>query len=278
MSIHGFEYTDATACTQCAVLLEENARLLEENRVLKDRLRAYQLRFDWEAKLFATPSDHLTDAEKIAARSLPDVVRQARKRETTDTARGDGLARVYMRDVAKRTGKSERRIGPILQKMAESGYIQRKVETVFDPHSQSPNTAVFIDTTPALLQAQFTAPDGQERNRGNGQKHFICKSCHSTNTQVRRLYEVICRDCGEVHHYDANRKEDRAFIVDGDTAANWNILYEDVPEPDAADNPPYPPPERPCIVCGAEDWRWDSITGAYYCHNHQPIEGRDAVA
>ncbi len=33
---------------------------------------------------------------------------------------------------------------------------------------------------------------------------------------------------------------------------------------------PYPPPQRPCLVCGQEQWRWNEETELYECASGDP--------
>src|SRR6266699_2462020 len=83
--------------THIAALTKENGKLKEEVGMWKrlyekanielKRLKAY---LSWENRLFATPSTKMSDAQKIVTRLVPQVEKQAQKRQTTDSGRDDG--------------------------------------------------------------------------------------------------------------------------------------------------------------------------------------------
>lgn len=226
-----------------AELRKENAELRKENTVLKDRVKQLQLFIDWENKLFAMPSDDISDADKVIARILPTVVKKARERTAPADTREDGLTRVHLAAISELTGKSTDRVGANLKRMGEQGRIKRDFkrgskrvkDKVTGEEFKINDNAVFIDVSPRQLIAQI--PTAEPRNKGNGQKHYVCKDCHSTNTVVKRVYQVICKDCGSENYLDATKKEDKAFIIDGETAENFDEWYGDVDITDVEDVP-----------------------------------------
>lgn len=246
---------------QIAELQAENERLKSENKRLIKRLEATQRFLEWEDKLFATSSDNLSDAEKVIARLIPRVERGARSRETTDSARDDGLTRVFREEFAKGSGKSQDRVGATLRRLEEAGLVRYKVERGYERENNEPRSYSLLASTPALRTLDVTPA---ARNHGNGQRHFICKACHHEIPQeaVRRVYEGVCHECGTINIYDLSKNEDKAWVVDDMTAAHWDDWYED------EEARPEPPP-RPCIICGVENWQWDAEAKNYYCGNHQ---------
>lgn len=275
-----------------AQLRTDKALLLVKNEQLKQQNRQLQGFLNWEDKLCATPSEKMSDAQKLLGRLVPRVLKKSRGRTSTDDTRDDGLTRAYRAEFAQGTGKSEDRVGANLKAMGEQGIIKHKVEDVRDAETHLVvDRLILIAETEQLRRADITA--AEPRNKGNGQKHFICKDCHSAHTKVRRVLEVTCMDCGSVTYLDASKKEDKAFIVNEETVGHWDEWYGDVdttgdeeapiePEPEPVEehgdgmlplpcDPPHkrPPcePIPPCPTCGKTD-RVIISSGKYSCLNH----------
>ncbi len=280
--------------THIAALRKENGTLKEEvgmwkrlyekaNTELK-RLKSY---LSWENRLFAQPSEQVSDAHKIAARRLPEIVSQAKARMSTDEARDDGLARVFMPDIAKVVGKNVDVVGRTLKDMSERGLIQRDFKRGLTKEGY--NSSVFLDVTPELMSLQL--PAVPPRNTGNNQKnHVICKSCGTELVQVKKVIQGVCPSCGTVHVYDLSRKEDRAFIVDAETAQNWQEWYDDLPGGDMPHSSTYemehdvetqpsipaqPHAKKQRVLCGHDKRYWykglDGSPGCELCD--APWEG-----
>jgi hypothetical protein len=239
-----------------------------EIETLKKRLSQAESFIRWENKLFATPSDKLSDAQKVLARLIPSVENRARNRETTDTTRDDGLTRVYRDEFAKGSGKSPDRVGATLKQLNEVGLVRYKVESEYDRQSKAAKKVSYLSSTDSLKSVNV---QDAERNRGNGQKSFVCKSCHSANTVAKRVYQVICKDCGEVHIYDATKVEDRAFMnVGEDTIEHWQEFYGnplEETEPTVQLVPVGNSPARPCLICGVQAWEWNPNKNNWECSN-----------
>lgn len=202
-------------------------RLYERASSELKRLKSY---LSWENRLFAVPSSEMSDAHKIVARALPSIVEAARARMTTDDARDDGLVRVFMDEVAAPTGKSDDSVSKALKEMHERGTVQRDFKKGYNKAKGTAESAVFLGIPSELMSLRL--PAAPPRNTGNNQKnHILCKSCGSELVQVRKVIQGICPSCGTVHIYDLSRKEDRAFIVDAETAQNWQEWYSEVPDP-----------------------------------------------
>lgn len=224
-----------------AYLERENCRLqnlLDRANETIEKLKAFikqlQAFLAWEDKLFAKPSEEMSDAQKIIERLVPRVERQARKRElehgTTDTIRDDGLTRIYRNEFAQGSGKSEDRVGATLKQLDELGLINYKPERVYDKEDGKPKTVLYMGSTP--LTKTLEVSPVEPRNKGNNQKNFVmCKSCGAELVQVKRVLQGVCPKCGEVHVYDPQKKEDKAFIVTAETAEHYDEWYGDV-EPD----------------------------------------------
>ncbi len=219
--------------THIAALTKENGKLKEEVGMWKrlyekanielKRLKAY---LSWENRLFATPSTKMSDAQKIVTRLVPQVEKQAQKRQTTDSGRDDGLVRIFPNEFTQGSGKSEDRIGATLKQLDGIGLITYKAERVYDGSDRLPRTQVFMASTERLknLEVLDTATP-----RNHGGKRVICKSCGTELVNVKKVIQGTCPSCGEVHTYDPQKKEDAAFIVDMNTAENWQEWYEDLP-------------------------------------------------
>ena len=254
-------------CNKCAVLEAENQRLKAENLALKRQLGQYKQFIRWEDSLFSLPSDILSDGEKIVARWVPELERQARQRMTTDDERNDGFLRIYPANVAEKTGKSKDRVGAALKKLDSIGMIDYKTSREYDREKEQVQTLSLLGGIDNLKK--LIVEKAPERNRGNGQKHFICKACHSQDVVVKQLpvYEVICKACGERHEYDERKIEDKAFIVSASVAASWGEHYPDpLEEPQLDTSEPQPlAPERECIKCGKRNWIWDYQFNNWRC-------------
>ncbi len=255
-------------------------RLYEKASSDLKRLKAY---LSWENRLFAVPSSKMSDAQKIVARVLPSVVSEAKARTNTDDARDDGMLRVYMKEIAASTGKSEDSIGKTLKEMHARGTAKRDLKSMYNKKSKGNENAIFLDVTPELMSLQL--PAAPPRNTGNNQKnHVICKSCGTELVQVKKVIQGVCPSCGTVHVYDLSRKEDRAFVVDANTAQNWQEWYDDLPGGDMPHSSTYemehdvdtqpsipaqPPAKKQRVLCGHDRRYWytnqDGSPGCELC-------------
>lgn len=220
-----------------AYLEKENCRLHETIEKLRQFIKQLQAFLSWEDKLFATPSEVMSDGEKVIARLVPRVEKQAKKREqefaTTDT-RDDGLVRVFPNEFVEGSGKNEKRVGATLKRLDELGLVDYKVERKYDKKAGTPKTQSLMSSTPQLATLEVNVTD--PRNKGNNQKNFVlCKSCGTELVQVKKVLQGICPNCGEVHIYDPSKKEDKAYIVTAETADNFEEWYGDVEPGDLED-------------------------------------------
>lgn len=220
-------YLEKENC-QLHTLLDRANETIEKLRKFIKQLQSF---LNWEDKLFATPSEVISDGDKMIARLVPRVEKQAKKREsqygTTDTMRDDGLVRVFSNEFVEGSGKSEDSVGKALKRLDTLGLITYKTPRVYDKKAGIPKTQSLMASTPQLatLEVNVTEP----RNRGNNQKNFVlCKSCGTELVQVKRVLQGICPNCGEVHIYDPSKKEDKAYIVTAETADNFEEWYGDV--------------------------------------------------
>lgn len=275
---HG-EYIDTQ--THIAALKKENVALKEEVGTWKrlydrastelKRLKSY---LSWENRLFAIPSEQMSDAHKIVARVLPSIVQASKAKTDTDNARADGLSRVFMPDIAAPTGKNVDVAGRVLKDMQSRGTIKREFRR--GRNKDGYDNAVFIDVTPELMSLRL--PAAPPRNTGNNQKnHVLCKSCGTELVQVKKVIQGICPACGTVHIYDLSKKEDKAFIVDADTAQNWQEWYSEVPDPGIEEMlvetepsiPAAPPAKEQRVLCGHDKRYWyklpDGSPGCELC-------------
>lgn len=245
-------------------------RLFEGANTELKKLKSY---LSWENRLFAIPSEQMSDAHKIVARVLPMIIQMARARTDTDDMRADGLVRVFMKEIAEPTGKNEKTIGKILKEMHERGLVKREFER--GRTKDGYNSNVFQDVTPELMSLRL--PAAPPRNTGNNQKnHILCKSCGSELVQVKKVIQGICPSCGTVHIYDLSKKEDRAFVVDADTAKNWQDWYSEVPDPgleemlvETESLPAAQPTKKQRALCGHDKRFWykneDGSPGCELC-------------
>ena len=258
-------------CESCASLLAKCNAMQRRIQQLEEQIQRLTGFIQWQDALFATPSSEMSDAHKIIARVVPSIVAETKIVLPPDAIREDGLVQVDLKRIAKAIGKSEDRVGSNLAEMGKNGIIKHLSTRGYNKKLRRPIGGVYIDTTPSLLKAEISIEE--KRNRGNKQKYFICRSCLSTNTRVRKLYEVICKDCGEVHHYDPTSLEDRVFMnVDEITVETWTELYgnslEGV-EPSVPLEPIEPAPTHPCFVCSAENWIWNPLSHNWECGNQE---------
>lgn len=165
----------------------------------------------WQRTILSISSERASDKMKILSLLLPDILYDAGEKRIgkkegdikgTFTDFEDRLhVRISTRDIHLATGWSKSSIGRTFKVLNNSGVVSYRVfYEVWDGKNFRLSYVAPLDN---LWMGRIYVVEGQERNRGRGQKNYrpVCYACESVQMKATGGIEYECLSCGKRHVY-----------------------------------------------------------------------------